>query len=447
MVVEGLSPGMTRSDRADRVLAAGLLGEFLLVVAVVGLSHVLNPLPGSLSVAAVACGAVVLTAAVALARRCEPATPRPVTDGGRERTDGDDPVAYSRTIDRCAAGDVTGRLDGDVDSATLRAVATSFNEMMSDYEHTIRTADASASEVATSAAQLTSAAKATRETSEGAGETVRDIVTAFHEQHERVEEVSDEVHDVYAVIERTSRIREGLSRQATQMQRASEAGTESARDAFAAMAEVQSQSADLGEMVATLDEKTNEVERIVELINTIADETTSLALDASLEAVRGDANPDDLGEVADQITSLADDTKEATSDIEVHLADIKDQTDRVVDEMGAMEETADEGMATVDDAITALSLINENVSETVDGVEEISDATDELTESAEEIAESADRMAAVSEETIDRAEGVEYIVEEVTLALGEIYVNTKNLEIETSHLVGILDWFTTDDAR
>jgi methyl-accepting chemotaxis protein len=126
----------------------------------------------------------------------------------------------------------------------------------------------------------------------------------------------------------------------------------------------------------------------------------------------------------------------------MHLEDIQGQTDRVVCEMAAMEETADEGMATAEDTLDALSLISETVEETVDGVEEISHATTELTGSAEEIADSADHMARVSDETIGRAERVEHIVEEVTLALGEIYVNTKNLEIETSYLVGILDWFT-----
>lgn len=437
---------MRITDRADRVLAAGLLGEFLIVVALAVVPQVLDATPTALSVVGICGGLGVLGAAWYAGGTREPAAPRPIPDGGREYSDIHYARSYSRTIERGAEGDVTARLEPDVDSDALRGVATSFNEMMANYESTLRTADASASEVATSAAQLTSAAKATKETSEGVSETVRDIVTAFHEQHEQVAEVSDEIHDVYAVIERTSRIREELSRKATQMQCASDHGTESAQDAFAAMSDVQSQSAELSEMIATLEEKTNEIERIVELINTIADETTSLALDASLEVVRGDANRDDLGDVADEITSLADDTKEATSDIEMHLEDIQGQTDRVVSEMEAMEETADEGMATADDAVQALSLITENVSETVEGVEDISDATDELTDSAEEIAESADHMAAVSEETIDRAEGLEYIVEEVTLALGEIYVNTKNLEIETTHLVGILDWFTTDDA-
>jgi len=434
---------MRNRGRSRSVLRAGLLGEFLLVTALAALSWG-GLASGPVAVAGLIAGLVVLLATMGIDRHRQTSAPPVATDGGGAGPDVHYARSYCRTLGECAEGDLTRRLETDVDAVALRDVARSINDVLENYETTLGTAEAYAEEVSGSTAQLTTATKTTKETCEGVGEIVQDIVAAFHEQHEQVEEVSAEIHEIYDAIERTSRIQAGLSRKAERMERASDEGTASTRAAHAAMSDVQSQSAELSEMIEALDRKTNEIERVVELINTIADKTTSLALDASLEVVRDDATSEDLGDVANEITSLADDTKEATSDIEAHLEDIQAQTDRVVGEMAAMEATADDGMATAEDALDALSRISENVSETVDGIDEISHETDELTASAEEIAHSADRMARVSDETIGRAERVEYIVEEVTLALGEIYVNTKNLEIETSHLVGVLDWFSTD---
>lgn len=429
------------------VLQAGLVGEYLLVVAMAvrpqGLARTLLPR----SVVGLAGGTAVLLGTWYLANRWSVTTPRAVADGGRESANGHHIQSCCRTIEQCADGDLTRRLDADTEPTGLGAVAASFNDLMAQYQNTLRTADTYADEVAGSATQLTTATKTTKETCEGVGEIVRDIVTAFQDQHEQIEEVSAEIHEMHDAIERTSEIQTGLSRKAERMQRASDTGTASTEAAYTAMANVQSQTSELSEMIEGLDRKTNEIERIVELINSIADKTTSLALDASLEVVSDDGRTEDLGGVADEITSLAEETKAATGDIEMHLEDIQGQTDRVVCEMAAMEETADEGMATAEETLDALSLISETVEETVDGVEAISRSTTALTGSAEEIADSADHMARVSDETISRAERVEHIVEEVTLALGEIYVNTKNLEIETSYLVGILDWFDIDDEH
>ena len=169
--------GMRNRGRSRSVLRAGLLGEFLLVTALAALSWG-GLASGPVAVAGLIAGLVVLLATMGIDRHRQTSAPPVATDGGGAGPDVHYARSYCRTLGECAEGDLTRRLETDVDAVALRDVARSINDVLENYETTLGTAEAYAEEVSGSTAQLTTATKTTKETCEGVGEIVQEPLTA-----------------------------------------------------------------------------------------------------------------------------------------------------------------------------------------------------------------------------------------------------------------------------
>ncbi|MHB8122920.1 MAG: methyl-accepting chemotaxis protein [Desulfuromonadaceae bacterium] len=138
----------------------------------------------------------------------------------------------------------------------------------------------------------------------------------------------------------------------------------------------QNLSENLNEIVQ-LGRKSKEINKVMEIINNIANQTKLIAFNAALEAASAGEAGKRFGVVAVEIRRLADNVVESTSDIEVKITEILDSVNRLVMSSEKSFQLIQEGQEYA--AHTVAMLI-----ESVDGIEETTDAARQISLSTQQ---------------------------------------------------------------
>lgn len=129
--------------------------------------------------------------------------------------------------------------------------------------------------------------------------------------------------------------------------------------------------------IVELGKKSKEINKVMEIINTIANQTKLIAFNAALEAASAGESGKRFGVVAVEIRRLADSVVESTAEIEGKITEILDSVNRLVMSSEKSFELIQEGQEYA--AHTVSMLI-----ESVDGVEETTDAARQISLSTQQ---------------------------------------------------------------
>jgi twitching motility protein PilJ len=158
--------------------------------------------------------------------------------------------------------------------------------------------------------------------------------------------------------------------------------------------------------VKRLGESSQQISRVVSLINQIAMQTNLLAINAGIEAARAGEEGQGFAVVAEEVGELAARSAAATQEIEKIVDNIQRETNQVVEAMEQSTAQVVAGTHRVEDAKKSLTQIVE-VSRQIDVlVQSISEATVSQVESSAAVAQLMQEVAQVSERTSDSSRQV-----------------------------------------
>lgn len=168
----------------------------------------------------------------------------------------------------------------------------------------------------------------------------------------------------------------------------------------------------VNEQMSKLEEDSNKIGEIIEVIDDIAEQTNLLALNAAIEAARAGDQGRGFAVVADEVRKLAERSGEATKQITKIIKGMQDNTAQSVkaveDGVVASQKTGEAFehiMAMVNETahkVTEIAAASEQQaaqsSEVLGSIESISAATEEAAASSEETASTAQSLAQLAEE-------------------------------------------------
>ena len=380
----------------------------------------------------------------------------PTTDGGiasdeatapRTGAGDDAPVAAFRGVaERLADGDLGARFPTEEVDGEAAALAATLNEFVDGIAETVSDVGGFGGEVAGATEYVRSNVDRAKAQSDEVYAAVDDIEAAATRQRDDIAAATSELQAVSAATEEVAASADEVAETAAAVAERTDEGTDAATAAIEELRVVDERTAEALDRVETLESEVAAIEDVTDLIQDIADETNILALNASIEAARAGEAGAGFEVVAEEVKSLAEEARDATSEIESSIRSVRAETDATVDEMAEMRERADEGITTAEAALEAFTDLAADVEETTSGVEEIRDATDDQATSIEAVVDAVESVGDLAEETAADAGDATAVAHAQKTSLAEVAAGASTLADRTETLDDALDAYDADGA-
>ncbi|MBR4513264.1 MAG: hypothetical protein IKO61_00040 [Lachnospiraceae bacterium] len=200
------------------------------------------------------------------------------------------------------------------------------------------------------------------------------------------------------------------------------------------LSELEDISVKVNENIAAVTRKTletnesaNNINKVIQMIHGISEQTNLLSLNASIEAARAGEAGKGFSVVASEIMKLAKESSDNATQINEIVADLSKNSLENVDMMKEVDEISRIQKEKLDQTLAAFVDLEKEVSVVDTASHNISNSVDELNHQKVAINESIEQLAAVSEENAASTEETSASMNEVTDILESLVEESKEL--------------------
>ncbi|GGY26641.1 methyl-accepting chemotaxis protein [Paludibacterium paludis] len=266
----------------------------------------------------------------------------------------------------------------------ISRICGSFNQLIGKVQASLQETLASVTSVSTAAFALAGAAQAVAASSDRQKKSAVSVAATVEQDRRSIACVSESASEAAALV-----------RESEATSREGEAIIGKSLDEMNHVARMADRASDV---IAALDEQSNQISAIVEVIKEFADQTNLLALNAAIEAARAGEAGRGFAVVADEVRKLAERTTVSAGEIADMVGKIQVGTQDAVASMGAVVERVHAGKQLVSEAGERVSRLQISVGKAEKSVGEISVSLHQQTAARQTIAGNVDDMACMSEE-------------------------------------------------
>ncbi|HKY90164.1 MAG TPA: methyl-accepting chemotaxis protein, partial [Nevskiaceae bacterium] len=259
-------------------------------------------------------------------------------------------------ISNLADGDLTVR--ANVTGEFTGAIADSINYTVETLRSLVGTINETAVEMSAAATSTTQTADAMKAASE---EQAQDVIDITHQ----VTHSSDSLGNM------AGRAQE-LAKSATDSVEVAHNGASTVGRTILGMAALREQIQDTAKRIKRLGESSQEIGNIIEFINDIAEQTNTLALNASIQAAMAGESGRGFAVVADEVQRLAERAAAATRQIETLVKTIQADTNEAIVSMERSTTNVIAGARSAEEAGQALTRIESSSNDLARMIQEIS---------------------------------------------------------------------------
>jgi methyl-accepting chemotaxis protein len=318
-------------------------------------------------------------------------------------------------VSTVADGNLT--VEAEVTADMTGAIADSFNFMIAELRRVIGDVQEVAVQVSSAADEIQSTMKSLAQGSESQSVQISDTSSSIDGMANSIRQVADTAATSTNVAE------EAL--------KTAQTGTKSVEKTIRSMDGIRDQVQRTAKRIKRLGESSQEIGEIVQLIRDIADRTSILALNASIQAAMAGEAGRGFAVVAEEVERLADRSTEATKRIEALIKSIQTETNETVVAMEDMTREVVNGSEIANEAGKAL--------------EEIQGVSKRLAELIQTISLSARQQARTSDSLAKAVGDISTVTQQSAAGTKQAAVSISNLASLAEGLLSSVSTFKISD--
>ena len=296
-----------------------------------------------------------------------------------------------RSLSRIQA--MVGRVESDLDF-TVRVHVDNGDEIGQTTSALNRLLDKLQGNMTSIASGAEAVAKAAKEMAS----TSTRVANASNQQSEAASDMAATVQEITVSINHVADRAQEASRISVESGQLAATGEKVIGETVGDIQDISASVHDAAGLIRGLEQQSEQIVNIVQVIKDVADQTNLLALNAAIEAARAGEQGRGFAVVADEVRKLAERTAKSTEDISSTIGTMRARVGDAVSGMQGVVDKVATGVERAREANASIKQIGTGSRAAVDMVEEITVAIREQGSATNSIAAQVERIAVMSEE-------------------------------------------------
>jgi methyl-accepting chemotaxis protein len=331
-------------------------------------------------------------------------------------------VNWRTIIERLSQSSSQVASTSDQLAASSRQISSGAEEQSSATEETSASMEqmaASIRQVAMNSEQLSSNVSETSASIQQMMASIQSVARHTSDLSGAVSETSSTIQEMAASIEQVAVNAREVGKFSSAAVKEAEDGFAAVREAVEGMNTLASTMKDIVAVIRNLDDSSNAISRIVDVIDDIAEQTNLLALNAAIEAARAGEHGRGFAVVADEIRKLAERSAASAKEIVQLIGGVQKETQNAIRVTQEGQTRAVAGVHSATQAGDAFGKIVQGIGTVSRMVNEIGKATEQQAKASEQMVQTVDNMTRMTNQvhtaTREQANGSQQIMKAVEM--------------------------------
>lgn len=255
---------------------------------------------------------------------------------------------------------------------------------------------------------VTEAVQATASASTQISSSSEQMAAGAQEQSTQAHEVASSVEEMTKTITEMAQNATAANQSSNESLSQANSGSDAIERSRAGFEKIIISAERIGQIISSLNLKTDQISEIIQVIDEIADQTNLLALNAAIEAARAGEEGRGFAVVADEVKKLAERTSGATKKITDTIKTLQIEANEANNSMVETRQAVEEGKRFNEEVERVLSSIKESTENVNSQIYQLATASEEQSTVAEEISRNIESISAVTSQS---AMGVQQIAQ------------------------------------
>ncbi|GIO43253.1 methyl-accepting chemotaxis protein [Paenibacillus apis] len=280
------------------------------------------------------------------------------------------------------------------------------NLMISNMAGIVQQINTTIGRVSASSSELLQSANHSAQAAGEIATSIQDVAASANTQLQSAEQSSRAMEEMSVGVQRISETASGVSGQSEHVTSEVESGFTELQTAITQMNKIGQSSMETASKIKTMEEHSEQIGQIVDVISEISRQTSLLALNASIEAARAGEQGRGFAIVASEVKKLAEQTNNSIESISEIVKEIQSFSSVIVDATERNNEEITSGIEHIRQVGERFQHIRLSIREVSNQMQDVSATTQQLSAGSEEITASVEDMFSTAKESAGNAHAV-----------------------------------------